>query len=203
MGNRKNKEISVIEMLSFGGTQFGASIFMAFTSYYLLMFCTDIAMIPAPIVGVLLIVYRVFCGLDTQAIGLMINRVRFKDGKFRPYLKWCALPFGISIAALGLAPSIPASMRIIYVMAVLFLCDLGWSVLHTASMSMLPYLAREDVNRSKIMSFSNSSSILAYVIIGTLMIPLTALLGGNDAHRGFAITLALLGAITVPLFFNA
>ena len=125
-------------MLSFGGAQFCTAIYMAFSSYYLMMFFTDIAHIPTAAVGVLLFCYRLFCGVDTQVIGLFINRTHFKDGKYRPYFKLIAVPFAICLVALGLTPSVPSAVRLIYAAAMIILCDLCWSVLHTASISMLP-----------------------------------------------------------------
>jgi len=198
-----SEKTSAAEMLSFGGVQFAASIYIAFSSYYLMMFLTDVALIPPAATIVLLLWYRLFSAIDSQAIGLFINRVRFKDGKYRPYFKWCALPFALSLAALSLTPDFSVAGKIIYAALVLIICDLCWSMLHMASLSMLPYLGQNDESRSKFMSFSNGSSILAFIIVGTFMLPLANFLGGDDRGKGFSLTLALLALIAAPLLFNA
>ena len=203
MGGKKTEIKNAVEMLSFGGAQFAASIFMAFSSYYLMMFCTDVALIPAAATAVLLFCYRLFGAVDTQFIGVFINRKSFKDGKYRPYFKWCALPYAIGFAALGLAPGISSAFRIIYIVIVLLICELSWSVLHTASISMLPYLAGDDISRSGFMSFSNGSSIIAYIIIGTFMLPLADVLSAENRGRGIALALVLCAVVAVPLLFNA
>ena len=203
MSGEKAEKVSTIEMLSFGGVQFAASSFMAFLSYYLMMFLTDVALIPPAATAILMLCYRLFSAVDTQAIGLFINRKRFGDGKYRPYLKWCALPFAIGVAALGLTPGIGGSGRIVYAALVLIICDISWSAIHTASISMLPYLANDDIGRTKFMSFSNSSSIIAYIIIGTFMLPFADIIGGNERSRGIALVLILLAVIAAPLIFSA
>ena len=197
MSEAKTEKMNAMEMFSFGAAQFATSIFVAFSAYYLMMFCTDVALIPPAMTAVLLFCYRLFSALDDQAVGLFINRVRFKDGKYRPYFKWCALPFAISLAALPLIPGI------IYVAFILIICDLCRSALYTASMSMLPYLAKDDVNRTKFVSFSNAGSILSFIAVGTFMLPLSDYFGGGDRNKGFALVLAVYALVSILLHFNA
>ena len=203
MQSEKN---SVVEMLSFGGIQFAASVYMAFLSYYLMAFCTDVALIPATTTAVLLFCFRLFSAADTPALGVLINRTRFKEGKYRPYLKWSALPFAMSLIGLGLTPEVGIAGRAFYLALMLLICDLSWSALNTASMSMIPYLARDDINRTKFISFSNGSSILAFLLVGTFMLPLVKFLGGGDSGndaKGYALALSLFALLAAPLILNA
>ena len=203
MSENSTAKANFAEMLSFGGVQFAASTFMAFSAYYLLMFFTDVAMLPAAVTAGLLFCLRILGAIDDQVVSLFINRMSFKGGKYRPYLKWSALPFTLSMAALGLTPGIGMGGRVLYAALMLFICELSWSTSHTATMAMLPYLARDDISRTRFVSFSNGSSIIAYIIVGTFMLPLTELLGGGSMFKGFALTLALLALIAAPLYFNA
>ena len=203
VSDTKTEKTNATEMLSFGGAQFAASTFMAFLSYYLMMFLTDVALIPPAATAILLLCFRLFSAVDTQVIGLFINRTRFWDGKYRPYLKWCALPFAVGLTALGLTPRLSPSGIIIYVSIALIICDISWSTIHTATMSMLPYLAMDDISRSRFTSFSNGSAIIAYIIVGSFMLPLADFLGNGERSKGFAMTLTLLAIIALPLFLNA
>ena len=190
------------EKLSFGGIQFALSIFMAFSSYYLMMFFTDVALIPLGATAALLLFHRLFSVVSGQAVGLFINRISFSDGKYRPYFKWLTIPFALSLIALGLVPGISPTYQIAYAAMVLVSCELGWLFLHTASFSMLPYLALDDVSRTKFVSFANSSAILAFIIVGTFTLPLTDFLGGDDRSKGFALALALFALLATPLCLN-
>lgn len=60
-------------------------------------FMTDIAMFPAAVVTVLLIVMKVWDGVNDPLIGAMVDRHRFKNGeKLRPFLRYTPLPVGIT-----------------------------------------------------------------------------------------------------------
>ncbi|MCL2130510.1 MAG: MFS transporter [Treponema sp.] len=203
MNENKTGKTGAAEMLSFGGLQFALGIYTAFSSYYLVMFCTDIAMISPAVTAILLLCYRLFNVINSQVMGIIINRSSFKEGKYRPYFKLFALPFAISLAALGLSPLINAGIRIIYTALVLIVLDICWSILCTASLAMLPYLADDDVNRTKFISFSNSSAILAFIVIGTFMLPLADFSGNGNRANGFVLTLAIFALIAAPLIFFA
>ena len=59
-------------------------------------FLTDIAQFPAHIVGVLLILMKVWDGVNDPIIGSLVDRHRFKNGeKLRPLLKYTPIPVGI------------------------------------------------------------------------------------------------------------
>ena len=202
--DKKNPEnISVVEMLSYGGAQFALSIYTAFSTYYLMMFCTDVALIPPAATGALLLCYRLVSVADDPIMGLSINRVRFKEGKYRPYFKWLALPFALGLAAFGLTPGIDPAARVFLAAFTLILCELSRSAMSTASLSMLPYFAKDDATRTKFVSFSNGSAIVSYIAIGTFMLPLAGFLGRGDRSKGFTLTLILFAAIALPLLLNA
>ena len=59
-------------------------------------FMTDIALFPAAIVSVLLILMKVWDGINDPLIGSIVDRHSFKNGeKLRPLLRYTPLPVGI------------------------------------------------------------------------------------------------------------
>jgi len=190
------------EMLSFGGAQFASNIYTAFSAYYLMMFCTEVALIPSAVTAALLFGIRLFGAFDDLAASLFIHRMRFKDGKYLPYFKWCALPHAISMAALGLVPGLGAAAKVAVAVAMLVICELSWSIMHVASIAVIPYLAQDDVGRTKFVSFSNGSAISAYLIVSSFLLPVVDCLGGGSRSKGFALALALSSAVAAPLLLN-
>jgi GPH family glycoside/pentoside/hexuronide:cation symporter len=198
-----SERISTSELLSFGGAKFATNVYKAFSAYYLMMFCTDMALFSATVTTVLLLGHRFVSAVGDQVMGLLVNHVSFKDGKYRPYFKWCALPFAVCLAVFSFTPVISVNFRIIFFALSLFTCELCSSALYTASTSMLPYLARDDVNRTKFVSFSNSGAILAFITIGTFLLPLVVFFGGGNKNKGFVLVFTVLAIITAFLHHNA
>jgi GPH family glycoside/pentoside/hexuronide:cation symporter len=96
-------------------------------------------------------------------------------------------------------PGVSLTGKIIYAAVTLMLCELFRSILGTSGISMLPYIARTDADRSKFVAFSNTCAIVAYLIIGTFMLPLAKLFGGGELNRGYAPTLLTFAIIAFPL----
>ena len=197
------KNSSLVEMMSYGGVQLSSTIFVAFTAYYLMSFLTDVALIPPAATAALLMSIHLCGALDGLLVGLFINRTNFRQGKYRPYYLWFAFPFGLSLVLLGVVPQAAVGVKIAYAALTLLLCQVCWSVLDMAAWSSLPYLAKNDISRTKFVSFSNASSILAFVIVGTFMMPLVELTGGGSRQRGYILTMTLFAIISVPLLINA
>ncbi|MCL2058101.1 MAG: MFS transporter [Oscillospiraceae bacterium] len=212
-----NSNGKIVNMLSYGGVQFASSIFLAFLAYYPLVLLTDVALIPPAIAGLLLSGLRLFSAAGDQAIGIYINRASIKGGKYRPWFRRCAIPHAVCLAAVGLTPGFGLGGKIIFAAITLALCELFRSIINMAAMSMLPYMADTDEERTKYVSFSTAASIGAFFIVGTFMMPLVGLLGGGfsrvvggtwsggiDGQRaGFALLFALLAIVSVPMCLNA
>lgn len=68
-----------------------------YISSYLKMFMTDVLKISPAKAGVMFIISRLWDCINDPIWGAMVAKKAPKpDGKFRPYLKWVALPLGIS-----------------------------------------------------------------------------------------------------------
>ena len=87
----KKEKISYYAGLS-GQNMVYALIGGSFFNYFL----TDIALFPAIVVSVLLIVMKVWDGINDPIVGSFIDKHTFKNGeKLRPFLKYTPLPVGI------------------------------------------------------------------------------------------------------------
>lgn len=70
---------------------------LTYVSSYLKVFFTDILKISAGKIATLLMVARVWDSVNDPLWGNIVAKKRpNKDGKFRPYIKWFAIPLGIS-----------------------------------------------------------------------------------------------------------
>lgn len=68
-----------------------------YISSYLKLFMTDVLKIPAMWAGIMLIITRLWDCINDPIWGAMVGkRPPSKDGKYRPYLKWVAVPLGVS-----------------------------------------------------------------------------------------------------------
>lgn len=87
MGKEKQKNQNKMGIAKFWGWQARAISMgcMVIILGYLSMYCTDVLMIPAEIVGMMLLVSKVFDGITDLIAGFIIDNTHTKLGKARPY----------------------------------------------------------------------------------------------------------------------
>src|SRR5690606_29152940 len=81
---------------------------------FLSFFYTDVFGISPAVVGTLFLVVRIFDAVTAPLIGAMTDRTNTKYGKFRPYLLWMALPFGLISVLAFTTPDLSEQGKIIY-----------------------------------------------------------------------------------------
>ncbi len=95
--NTHPNRIGIKEAAGYTIAEAGNMFNLTYISGYLKLFMTDVLKIPAAAAGVMLIITRLWDCINDPIWGAMVaKRPPTKDGKFRPYLKWVAVPLGVS-----------------------------------------------------------------------------------------------------------
>ena len=95
--NTHPNRIGIKEAAGYTIAEAGNMFNLTYISGYLKLFMTDVLKIPAAWAGVMLIITRLWDCINDPLWGAMVaKKAPTKDGKFRPYLKWVAIPLGIS-----------------------------------------------------------------------------------------------------------
>jgi hypothetical protein len=94
------------EKISYGVGDLASNLVYVAVGSYLTFFYTDVAGIPATVVGTIFLVSRIFDGVYDLLIGVLMEKFHSRFGKARPWLLYLALPYGISAALLFTAPNL-------------------------------------------------------------------------------------------------
>lgn len=87
--------LSVKEKVAYGLGDTASNIVFQTVMLFLAFFYTDIFGISPAVVGTMFIVVRVLDAITDPLMGGLADRTNTKWGKFRPYLLWLAVPFGL------------------------------------------------------------------------------------------------------------
>ena len=95
--NDHPNKIGVKEAAGYTIAEAGNMFNLTYISGYLKIFMTDVLKIAPAKAGLMFIITRLWDCINDPIWGAMVaKRPPVKDGKFRPYLKWVALPLGLS-----------------------------------------------------------------------------------------------------------
>jgi Na+/melibiose symporter-like transporter len=165
-----------------------------------LNFYTDTVGIAAATAGSLLLVGRLWDAFFDPMMGVISDRTNTRWGKFRPWVLWSALPWGVAMVLAYTTPSYATPGKVIYA------CVTNILLMTLYSINNMPYSALTgvmtgDVNeRTSLSSYRFVSAMIAQLVVGGFTLPLVAKFGQGNAAKGWQMTIALWAVLCVVLF---
>jgi glycoside/pentoside/hexuronide:cation symporter, GPH family len=133
-------------------------------------------------------------------MGVIADRTTSRWGKFRPWLLWSALPFGVIGVLAFTTPNLSPAGKLIYAWITYTLLRIVYVVNNVPYASLTAVMTEDPDERTSISSYRQIAANSAGFIIASLAIPMVSFFGrGNDA-RGYQLTMGLLCLVGVVFF---
>jgi Na+/melibiose symporter-like transporter len=179
----------------------GAAAFVFQTMiYFQLNYYTDTLGITVAAAGTLLLVGRLWDAFFDPMMGVMADRTQTRWGKFRPWVLWTSIPWGIAMILAYTNPGLGMTGSLIYACLTNVLLMTLYSANNTPY-SALSGVMTGDVNeRTRLSSFRFVSAMIAQLIVVGFTLPLVAKFGQGDKAKGWQMTMGLWAMVCVVLF---
>ena len=136
-------------------------------------------------------------------MGLIVDRTNTRWGKFRPWLLWTAVPFGIMGILTFTTPNLSPTGKSFTHGPPICCCGLSMRLTMFPTLSLNGVLTGDPDERTSIASYRQIFANSAGFIVQALAIPMVAFFGrGNDA-RGYQLTMGLLSVLSILFFIIA
>ncbi|MFL6547356.1 MAG: MFS transporter [Povalibacter sp.] len=195
------QRLSVVEKIGYSLGDLAANlIFQTFVTF-LAFFYTDVFKIP-PGIASTIIFWGGFIGgvIFNPIMGLIADRTNTRWGKFRPWVLWTAIPFGVMSLLAFTTPDLSEQGKVYYAAITYTLLVIIYAA------NNLPYAALSGVltgsmsERNSLSSYRFVAVMVAQFIIQVLLLPIVLALGHGDRAVGFQKAM-LLFAIVGTVFF--
>jgi glycoside/pentoside/hexuronide:cation symporter, GPH family len=151
--------------------------------------------------GTMLGVIGLSVAILNPVMGVIADRTTSKWGKFRPWILWSAVPFGVIGVLTFTTPDISLGAKLIYAWVTYTALRVVYIINNVPYASLTAVMTDDPDERTSISSYRQIAANLAGLIIASFVIPLVGILGhGNDA-RGYMLTMGLLCVVSVIFFF--
>ena len=136
----------------------------------------------------------------TPIVGLVADRTNTRWGKFRPWILWTAIPFGVLSLLAFSTPDLGEHGKVVYALTTYTLLVMVYAA------NNLPYSALSGVitgsmaERNSLSSYRFVAVMVAQFVIQVLLLPLVLILGGGDKVQGFHNTMALFAVVGTVFF---
>jgi sugar (glycoside-pentoside-hexuronide) transporter len=193
--------LSVREKAGYALGDTAANLIFQTMVMFQLVFYTDTFGITAAAAGTLLVVVRVWDAIFDPIMGVLADRTNTRWGKFRPWVLWTAIPFGIMGFLTFVTPNFDPSGKLVYAYVTYIVLMMVYSA------NNLPYSALSGVmtgdlgERTSLSSYRFVFAMIAALIVQGLALPMVHYFGGNDSARGYQMTMGIFSALAVIFFF--
>ena len=148
-----SEKINLKEKIGYGFGDAASSMFWKLFGMYIMFFYTDVFGISAAVVGTMFLITRVGDAVIDPLIGIMGDRTNTRWGKFRPYLLWVALPFGIIGVLTFTTPSFSVHGKIVYAYITYSVMMIIYSLINVPYASLMGVMTSDGKVRTTLATF--------------------------------------------------
>jgi len=195
-----SEKISMREKIGFSLGDGAANFIFQTIMLLQLSFYTDSFGISAAAAGWLFLVARLFGAVADPVFGALADRTNSRWGKFRPWILFTAVPFGIIGFLAFTTPDFGPSGKLIYAYITYILLMLVYSA------NNVPYAALSGVITGNMAERNSLSSVrfivvtLATLAIQGFALPMVNHFGQGNSAKGYQITMGIFSVLAVIFF---
>ena len=189
------------EKLGYGLGDTASNFFFVTFNMFLLYYYTDIfGLLPAA-VGTMFLVTKVIDAVSDPIMGIIADRTNSRWGKYRPFILWGAIPYGLCGYLMFANPDLSSSGKLIYAYVTYSFMMLAYTAINVPYSALLGVISPSSIERTKAASYRFFGAFLAGWLIATFVTPLKNILGGGDDALGFQMTMTIFAVASVLLFW--
>jgi len=199
-------KLNLREKIGYGCGDAASSMFWKLFSMYLMFFYTDIFGITAAAVGTMFLITRIWDAAFDPFVGVLGDRTETRWGKFRPYLLWMAIPFGVIGVLTFTTPSFGPGGKLIYAYVTYSLMMMIYSLINVPYASLLGVMTADGKERTTLATFRFIFAFGGSLVVLAAAEPLAGFFsrsggGTPDLQRGWQWAAGVFALIAAILFW--
>jgi Na+/melibiose symporter-like transporter len=195
-----NVKLSVGEKIGYSLGDLSANLIFQTLMTFLAFFYTDVYKVPPGAASAIIFTGGMIGAFFNPIMGAIADRTNTRWGKFRPWILWTALPFGIMAILAFSTPDFGEKGKVAYALITYIILVLVYSANNLPYAALSGVLTGNIAERNSISSYRFVAVMVAQFIVQVLLLPLVLLLGDGDKTKGFELTMGIFAGVGV-LFF--
>jgi glycoside/pentoside/hexuronide:cation symporter, GPH family len=202
------QKLSFTEKAGYACGDLAANFVFQFMIALQVTFYVDVFGLPAAEAGTMFFVVGLAVAFVNPVMGVIADRTSTKWGKFRPWLIWTAVPFGIIGVLTFTTPDIALGWKIVYAWVTYTLLRVIYTMNNVPYASLMAVMTDDPDERNSVSQYRQIAANSAGFIVASLVIPLIDIFAGGskdpaDLARGYEYTMGILMLVAMVLFVVA
>ncbi len=196
------ERLSFKEKLAYGLGDTASNFCFQAINLFLAYYYTDIFGLEASTVGTLMLIVPIAAATLNPVIGALADRTTTRWGKFRPWILWGSLPYGVIACLLFANPSLSVHGKLIYAYITFALMWTVYAVVNTPYGALMGVMSPSSEDRTSLSSYRFACAFLGAFLVGGFVPDMKEFLtppGGTPAD-GFRNTMLIFAVLSVLMF---
>ena len=196
------KKLSKVTLLAYGCGDFASNLCWTFIGSYLSVFYTDVVGMAPAAASAIMLIAKIWDGINDPMFGAIAERTNTKMGRFRPYIFYGA-PVLAVLSVLAFTTFGSGTTAIIYAAVTYIACGMAYTVVNLSYGSLSTVMTTDPEDIAQLNSYrmmgTNLSAVLLNAITPVLLVKFS---GGEQYTAGAYTKCAIIFAIcSLPLFY--
>ena len=196
------QKLAVSEKFGYGLGDLASNIVFQVVINFMMYFYTDVFGIGAAAVGTLMLVVRLFDAVTDPLMGGIADRTNTRWGRYRPYLVWIAIPYGILAVMTFTTPDLSDSGKLAYAYVTYALLMTAYTAINIPYSALGGVITSDTQERASVQSWRFMLAMAGGALVTASTLPLVDFFGDGDRQLGFQMAMVVLSIIAVLAFFG-
>lgn len=189
------------EMLAFGCGDFASVLYWQTFMRYLPYYYTDVFGITAGSLATMLLVSRIFDGVNDPMLGMLADRTESRWGKFRPFILFGCVPFALFGVLTFTTPAFGPAGKLVWAYLTYNALMVLYTTVNIPYTALMGVMTSDPVERTRLASIKFIFAFSAGMVISAALLPMVSALGGDKApQRGWQLSFVVVGLVAVGFF---
>lgn len=169
-------KLSLWTKVAYGVGDFGAGMTSNLIAFSFLIFLTKVGGISPQVAGTVLLIGKLWDGINDPLIGMLSDRTRTRWGRRYPWILLSAVPFGITFFLMWLVPGVNPSWRFWYYVVTSLLFQIFFTAANLPYATLTAELTQDYDERTDLTSFRLGFSLLGAISALALGLGITSVI---------------------------
>lgn len=203
MEQTNTPQLSLKEKIGYGLGDTASNLYFKFFEVFLVYYYTDIFGLNPAVMGTMFLVANLWDAVNDPIMGAIADRTNTSKGKYRPYLLWFAIPYGITgwLIFANFDFLADPGNKVIYAYATFILFKMVYTAINVPYSAMMGVISPNAEDRQELGRFRFLGAFGGGFLIFLSVRPLVEFLGKGNESLGFQLTMGIFGVLSIICFY--
>jgi GPH family glycoside/pentoside/hexuronide:cation symporter len=198
----KKKHIYTLKSMRYGLTNGFSTWISTIASTYWAVYLTGAVGLETKTMAAIISAAGFVDMISVPFIGAIMQKAKFKSGKFRPWLMIGAILAALFRVLSFSNPNLSGAAKGLWFGAAYVLCYIGYNMCYSAYIGSLPLLAKDRDERQAYSASKNICNSIGKFLFSLFSVKLISLFGNGDEARGYTLFAVLIAVCVVLAYFQ-